>query len=192
MNKKINLTMVAFSVISILTLSACSSKKVVKKVEVPNKIELKRPKAYTFNYIPIIGTQTPDDKVIVDMGVVLRVWINSYKDRTGSLVSSHDIYTWAKKPDFIVGNELPMKKRGILSPSGKMPLMLSNQSVDRSDFKSNKNIREFVNSVYEKKTTPEVLDERIDESLKFDEEIKKFVSSNKNEDVNNKGESDEK
>jgi len=173
MSKKLYSTLLIAG-IAIFGLGGCSSKELPKPQT--KTIELKRPKAYTFNYIPIIGTQTPDDKVIVDMGVVLRVWINSYKNKSNTLVSSHDLYIWAKKPDFIAGNTLPSKSRGILSPRNKMPFMLSDSSVDRSNFKDNKNIRDFVNSVYKKKTTPSAKDENLKKASKNDAVIKNFIN----------------
>jgi len=160
-------------------INGCSSKEEVKPIV--KKFYLKKPKAYTFNYIPIIGTQTPDDKVVVDMGVVLRVWINSYKTKANDLVSSHDIYMWAKKPDFIAGNELPYKKRGMLTATGKLPFMLSNENVDRSDTSDNINIRNFVNSYYEKKSDFKYTETDLDNSKQYDKLIKDFIKQNKQE-----------
>ncbi|WP_152182870.1 hypothetical protein [Sulfurimonas indica] len=172
----------------IIGISGCSSKESVKPKPKTTIVKLKRPKAYTFNYIPIIGTQTPDDKVIVDMGVVLRVWVNSYKNRSNTLVSSHDLYIWAKKPDFIAGNVLPAKSRGLLTPQHKMPFMLSDNSVDRSNFKDNKNIRNFVNSVYKQKTTPVAAKENLHKASKNDIAIKNFIKKITNKKENKKNE----
>lgn len=134
------------SMISVMMITGCSNKEPLPNIT-KNMFIKDRPKEYTFNYIPIIGTQTPDDKVVVDMGVVLRVWINSYKNRTDDLVSSHDIYMWAKKPDFILGAPLPTRKRGIINSTNRLPFSISDNSVDRSNTKDNMNIRSFVNSV---------------------------------------------
>ena len=154
------------------TLGTSKKEPIKKKIIFVNK-----DKPYKFNYVPIIGTQTPDDKVLINMGVVLRIWIHSYKTRDNNLVASHDIYIWGKKPDFIVGNPLPTINRGILTPQGKMPFMLSDSSVDRSNFKSNLNIRNFVNSVYEKQDKTKTV-KRVNESKKFDEAIKNFLKNN--------------
>jgi len=185
MNKGLSSVLLAGMIV--IGINGCSSKESVKPQTKTTIVKLKRPKAYTFNYIPIIGTQTPDDKVIVDMGVVLRVWINSYKDRSNALVSSHDLYIWAKKPDFIAGNVLPTKSRGLLTPQHKMPFMLSDSSVDRSSFDDNKNIRNFVNSVYKQEATPSAVKENLHKASKNDVAIKNFIKkiTNKKENAKN-------
>lgn len=172
--------LIIFITINMIIFNGCSAKNDVKPIpyQPVQKILKPKSKAYTFNYIPIIGTQTPDDKVIVDMGVVLRIWMNSYKNRANNLISSHDVYVWAKRPDFIVGNPLPMKNRGILSPSHKMPFIVSDKTVDRSDFKDNKNIRNFVNALYKRRKESEnVVEKHISESFKFDATIKRFLEN---------------
>jgi hypothetical protein len=50
------------------------------------------------------------------MGVVLKTTITSYKDRQGNLIASHDVFFWAKKPDFITTNTLPKKKKSRNTP----------------------------------------------------------------------------
>ncbi len=167
---------------SLAFFSGCATMGTPQKKPIKKEIVfINKDKPYHFDYVPIIGTQTPDDKVLINMGVVLRVWIHSYKTRNDDLVASHDIYIWGKKPDFIVGNSLPTINRGILTPQGKMPFMLSNDSVDRSNFKSNLNIRNFVNSVYAKKDKSNV-NTRIKKSKKFDKTIKNFLKNNTKED----------
>ncbi len=162
---------------SLILFSGCATMGTPQKKPIKKEIVfINKDKPYHFDYVPIIGTQTPDDKVLINMGVVLRVWIHSYKTRNDDLVASHDIYIWGKKPDFIVGNSLPTINRGILTPQGKMPFMLSNDSVDRSNFKSNLNIRNFVNSVYAKEDKGNV-NTRIKKSKKFDETIKNFLKN---------------
>jgi len=163
-----NIAIASLFAVVALSSSGCSSKKVVTKKIVINKV-----KPYKFNYTPIIGTQTPEDKVIVDMGVVLRVWIQSYKTPSGNLVASHDIYMWGKKPDFIVGNPIPTpsSSRGIISSRNKLPFELSTSEIDRSDFKSNQAVKKFVNSTYKIKNDKS----NRPNSSKFDASIKKFL-----------------
>ena len=156
------------------TLGTPKKEPIKKKIVFVNK-----EKPYKFNYVPIIGTQTPDDKVLINMGTVLRIWVHSYKTKDNNLVASHDVYIWGKKPDFIVGNPLPAVNRGILTPQGKMPFMLSDDSVDRSNFKSNLNIRNFVNSVYAKENKANTI-KRVKESKKFDKAIINFLKNNTN------------
>lgn len=166
-----------FVIATALLFNGCANKhpkpQVVQKI-----IHIKKDKPYKFTYKPVIGTQNPDEKISVDMGVVLRVWINSYKDRDGSLVASHDTYIWAKKPDFIVGAPLPVIKRGLVTSSGKIPFMLSNQEVDRSNFQSNENIKKYVNAIYEKSDKQRVK-KRMNQSKKFDKEIKEYLEKRK-------------
>lgn len=167
--------LIATSAILALSLfSGCSTKQVAKH----EIIHIKKEKPYQFTYTPIIGTQNPDERVIVNMGTVMRVWINSYKDRNGDLVASHDTYTWMKKPDFIVGNELPTRNRGLLTPDGRMPTMLSSSEVDRSNFSSNENIKQYVNGVYQKSSGDNDLTKDIS---KHDLKIKNFLKSSKGE-----------
>jgi len=171
---------IGVAITSLAFFTGCATPGTPNKKPIKEKtVFINKDKPYKFDYVPIIGTQTPDDKVLINMGVVLRVWIHSYKTRNDDLVSSHDIYIWGKKPDFIVGNPLPTVDRGILTPQGKMPFMLSNDSVDRSNFKSNLNIRKFVNSVYAKEDKTKT-DKRVKESKKFDKTIKNFLNNNIN------------
>jgi hypothetical protein len=151
----------------------CAAKSPKPKV-VHKVLHIKKEKPYRFTYKPIIGTQNDDEKITVDMGVVLRVWINSYKDTDGSLIASHDTYIWAKRPDFIVGAQLPSVRRGLVTPTGIMPFMLSNESIDRSNFKNDENIKSYVNSVYEKSSKKETL-KRLEKRDVFDRKIKEFL-----------------
>lgn len=161
-------------IFTIILFSGCSTKNPQANIKPSKVIVVKKEKPYEFKFKPIIGTQTPDDKVLVDMGVVLRVWIQSYKTRTGNLIASHDVYIWGKKPDFIVGNPIPTPTRGILTPHRKLPFMLSNEEVDRSDLESNENIRKFINSVYEKNNKPKT-EKQIQKANQFDLKIKEFL-----------------
>jgi len=136
-------------------------------------------KEYIFKNTPIIGTQSSEDKIIVDMGVVLRIWINSYKNKAGDLISGHDLHIWAKKPDFIAGTSLPIKNRGLMTPHRKMPFMLSDDSVDRNNFKDDENIKKFVNSVYKVNKSRTVPIEKDVEVSKFDKTIKDFIKNMK-------------
>lgn len=163
-----------------LLFSGCSAIEFNKKIKKDSSktIIIKREKPYKFTYTPLIGSRNDDEKVIVDMGVVLRVWINSYKTRANTLVSAHDVYIWAKKPDFIVGNPVPVKRRGLISSTNKLPFTLSNSEVDRSDLKTNKNIKNFINSVYEK-SDEKNFKKQIIKADKFDTQIKEFLKNQK-------------
>ncbi len=178
MNKNMKILMLTVGATVFFSGCANNMQPQPEKTQKEKIVYINRDKPYKFTYVPIIGTQTPDDKVVVNMGVVLRVWIHSYKTRNDDLVSSHDIYIWGKKPDFIVGNALPTFNRGILTPQGKMPFMLTDNSVDRSNFKDNLNIRNYVNSVYkEKEEGKSFTQKRVIESKKYDEEIKAFIKN---------------
>ena len=159
--------------IVILLFSGCAKKEPTPTII--KKVIIHKDKPYKFNYTPIIGTQTPDDKVIVDMGKVARVWINSYKTKSGELIASHDIYVWTKKPDFIVGTKLPIRSnRGLLNPLRKMPFMLSKDTLNRENF-SDKNIKAYVNNIYKLKNSRTATKTRVNKSSKFDNSIKQYL-----------------
>ncbi len=151
---------------------------IVKKKPIDENVVLK---AYKFKYKPIVGSRHSDARVLLDNGVVLKAWINSYKNKHGSLVASHDLYVRVKKPDFVANYAvLPVSKRtsGLFQSSKKVPFMLSSKEIDRSDIKTNNSIVEYTNS-YEDKSNKKIVKKRIKESEEFDESIKRYLHSKK-------------
>ncbi len=138
-------------------------------------------KPYQTKYKAIVGSRNNDARVIVDQGVILKAWVNTYKDNYGDLVASHDLYIRVKKPDFVTEYAtIPRtaRKRGLVTPSGKTPFMFSSNEIDRSDISTNKGIKEYTNS-YEDKSNPKKVVKRLEEGSKFDKDIKQYLESKK-------------
>lgn len=153
------------------------------QVDMPNENEYKNNlKPYSFNYKPIIGSRHRDSRVVIDQGIILKAWINTYKAKSGSLVASHDAYIRVKEPDFVVNYETvpkQAKSRGLFNKNtNKVPFVFGSNEIDRSNIETNKAIKDYSNSVYEKDKQQNV-EEQMSKSSKFDDEIKKFLK-NKN------------
>lgn len=170
-----------FILIITLFLTGCSDKNNQVKTSldlVPIEKELK---PYKFKYSPIIGSRHKDARVVIDTGVILKALINTYQIGKGKLlIPSHDVYVRVKAADFIPQYSVPpshRKRTGMITNNNnKIPFMLSNQEVDRSSFRSNESIKNYVNSVYEK-DSKENEKKILDESTKFDKTIKDFIDS---------------
>lgn len=164
---------------TLIFIAGCSSKNEDTPVE---KIIIEKNfKPYDFKYRPIIKSNSDDSNVIIDQGVVLKAWINTYKVGTGTLVPSHYIYVRVKEPDFIPQYAVPPKfnkKKELEIENKKLPFMPSNEEIDRSDTETNENIVNYVNSYYEK-NDKEAESKRVEDSREFDTEIKKYLDNKK-------------
>ena len=76
------------SILTVLMLFSGCAKKEVK----PLYITVTKEKKFNCKEV--------DEKIVVDNGKVLRILINSYKDKNEILTPAHFIYIWAKKPAF--------------------------------------------------------------------------------------------
>lgn len=136
-------------------------------------------KTAAFPYKPIIGTRNNDAKTVVDQGVVLKVYIATYKDSHHDLVASHDKYVWAKKPQFIVGLEQPevRKRTGMMTSAGKVPFVFGAGEIDASSITDNSKIRDYVKAVdsSEIKAT-QALSNINTADEKFDKTIKNYIN----------------
>lgn len=135
-------------------------------------------KAYQLRIKPIVGSAQADERIVVDMGVVQRIWIAPYKDKN-NLVTAHTIYSWMRKPDFIPGESLPKyykKHTGMVTVDNKYPYIFRGEELDRvrGDF-SNETIKKFVNNVYKEAQDEKVVEQRMLKASKFDEAIKEFI-----------------
>lgn len=182
-------------------ISGCASKEAVPQKQNASQGEGKMAfyEPTKFRLKPIIGSRNEDSRTVVDMGTLLKIWVAPYKGRNGVLTSSHDIYAWARMPDFVVGEEVPTAP-SIDSGSGmvynhKLPASLSSEEVDRSAIQDDKNIQEFVNGFskfVEKELSKEGTanskgDVKNEEKTKVDKDILEFIKSKKSE----KGKDDE-
>lgn len=143
----------SLSILLISFLSGCADKdpKLVQPQMTENvKMEFYEPSKFRLK--PIIGSRNNDARTVVDMGTLLKIWVAPYKSRNGVLTASHDIYAWARMPDFIVGEEVPTISSSVDKGSGlifnnKLPATFSSQEVDRGNLQDDKNIQEFVNGL---------------------------------------------
>lgn len=167
-NKKIIL------VVSIATalLSGCANKPKPKIMQ-PRKDILTKP--YRLKITPIIGTRQDDTKVIMDMGKVLKVWIAPYKNNK-VFVSAHDNFVVAKKPEFVVGENIPKKNWDSMhTPTNPIPFVFRNADLDKATKLEKKEIVEFNNNIYKEENNPNVSKQRIKKSNKYDKQIINFL-----------------
>lgn len=101
----------------------------------------------------------PVQRAVVDAGVLLKTHISAYKDNSGNLIAAHDVFFWARRPDFITTNSLPKRK---LSHSYTGPYIDfgSNEIVNLDEIKNNASIKDL-------------------NEQKFDEKINAFIESAK-------------
>lgn len=137
-----------------------------------------------FSYKAIIGTRNDDAKTVVDTGVVLKVYISTYKDTKKTLVASHDRYVWAKEPGFIVGTERPdiRKRTGLMTSAGKVPFAFGAGEIDSASIQDNTRIKEYINAVSEStKRETSAISNMTEADEKFDQTIKDYVQKMKEE-----------
>lgn len=134
-----------------------------------------------FPYKPIIGTRNNDAKTIVDTGVVMKVYIATYKDSKKSLVAAHDRYIWAKEPGFIVGTERPdvRKRTGMMTANGSVPFVFGEGEIDGSSIENNTKIRTYLNNVAESEKRETSAMEAMGDSSKYDSVIKNYLEKTK-------------
>jgi len=149
---------------------------------------------YQIRIKPIVGSRQNDSKVIVDQGVVLKIWIAPYKVKN-TLIASHDIYTWARKPQFIVGEDMPKynsRMNGLFRADGKLPFIFGDSEIQEYKPIEDKQIKKYVNTLYairsgKKVKVKKTLDsEKVnnfkDNNLsKIDTEILNFLNEHKKE-----------
>ena len=135
-----------------------------------------------FPYTAMIGTRNNDAKTVVYTGVVLKVYLATYKDSKKTLVAAHDRYVWAKEPDFIIGAEKPdMRKRtGMITPAGKVPFAFGGGEIDSTSIENNEKIKQYVDAVTESDKRDTAAFENLQTADdRFDKVIKNYVEKTK-------------
>lgn len=135
-----------------------------------------------FPYRPIIGTRNNDAKTVVDTGVVLKIYVASYKDNKKMLVAAHDRYVWAKEPSFVIGTDRPdiRKRTGMMTPSGKVPFVFGEGEIDAASIDNNLKIRNYLNAVSEADKRDTAALENLEAGDdRFDKVIKGYVEKTK-------------
>lgn len=131
-----------------------------------------------FPYKPIIGTRNNDAKTIVDHGVVLKVYIATYKDSKKDLIAAHDKYVWAKEPQFVVGIDQPevRKRTGMMTPVDKVPFVFGAGEIDSPNIANNEKIKEYLKNISEaEKRNTQALSNINTADSKFDQTIKNYI-----------------
>lgn len=132
-------------------------------------------KPYQLKITPLIGSRQEDSKVIMNMGKILKVWIANYK-HDGVFVSSHDNFVVAKKPDFVLGEEVPQKNwKSIKTPQSPIPFLFRSADLDGVNTLQSKDIIEYNNNIYKQENDSNVAENKIREANQYDEEIKRFL-----------------
>ena len=174
------------TLISLLLFSGCKVKKPGNYSKLDNalgilkssKTDYTKTKPYYLRFKPIVGSRQNDSKVVVDMGKVLKIWVAPYKVK-GTMVASHDIYTWVQKPGFIVGESIPKKGRhtGLTNASGNLPFIFNEGDIDTSNGMTNKALKKYVNNVYKAQNDDTYVKKRINKTKsKFDATIKEYLN----------------
>lgn len=155
-----------------------SVNQVVTQVQKDSKAK-SNTKPYYLRFKPIVGSRQNDSKVVVDMGKVLKIWVAPYKSK-GTMISSHDIYTWVQKPGFIVGEDIPNKNAhtGLTNAAGTLPFIFSEGDIDTSKGLTNNVLKKYVNNVYKAQNNPSYTKKRIDTAKsRFDDTIKQYLKT---------------
>jgi len=180
---------------TLLIFSGCSTKKpqpkqttylknidyIVKKQQEKNLKEQLSTKSYHFMVKPIIGSEQDDSKVVVDMGKILKVWVAPYV-YNGTLIASHDIYTWVQAPHFIagesIGNSQPHSS-SLITPNENYPLIYRPSEVYSTQAKfTNNELKKYVNKKYEiEKHHEKGLKQLQKQNNKYDTLIKQYLQT---------------
>jgi len=142
--------------------------------------------AYRFPITPIVSSEQDDSKVIVDMGKILKIWIAPYVVG-GTLIAGHSIYTWVQPPHFIagesVGGESPTDA-SLLTPQGNYPIVYRpDELYYRKPTFSNKEIKEYVDRVYQVDKHPAKYLRKVDKTIKnkYDKVIIQYLKEQEKE-----------
>ena len=133
-------------------------------------------KSYQLKITPIIGSRQDDEKVIMDMGKIMKIWISPYKNN-GTFVSSHDNYVVAVKPDFVVGENIPQRNwQAVKTPTNTIPFLFRDSDMDTQDNLKKEDIVKYNNNIYKQQNDESVALEKIKKANKYDYEIKQFLN----------------
>ena len=164
-----------------LIISGCTTK---KDITIQHDIIVHKTKPYQFKLKPQIGSRQEDSRTVVDMGVVLKISVNSYKNRNDNLIGGHDIYIWGRKPDFIPTTTLPKRTSyGMITSNKKLPFYLSNDGLDQADLQKDETIRKYTNELYKMRKEKKLVKEKREKSLVNDKKILDFLKKINNGEI---------
>ena len=179
-------TYLLLGTLTLLITTGCASKnpqnisfsdltKETKSNNMTKKIE-----PYKLKVTPLVGSRTNDAKVVMDTGVVLKIYVAPYKVST-TLIAGHDMYTYVTKPGFIVGSDLPKSfNKGSISPAQKLPFVFDASNIDATDEITNNEIKEYINKQHEIKSGKKEVIKKVEtKNLKNDSTILNYINSKK-------------
>jgi len=165
----------------VLFFVGCSSKEVHIKDIVDNTKQNEEKVVltpYQMKITPIVGSHQNDSKVIVDTGVVLKIWIAPYKIKN-TLIAGHDVYTWARKPNFIVGEDMPKynsKQTSLITANGQFPNLFKQQDINNYKELQDKTVKKYVNNIYKVKAgDSKYLNKKTKEEMKQNSAILEYL-----------------
>jgi len=166
---------IAFVVLTAVFFVGCSSSEVKPPKQ---KLVLRKDihtKPYELKITPIVGTRQDDEKVVMDMGKVMKIWIAPYKNN-GVLVSSHDNFVVAKKPEFVIGEKVPQKNWSSMhTPINRIPFVFRNADLDKATKLGKEEIVKYNNNIYKEENNPKIAEQRVEKSNKYDKQIIDFL-----------------
>jgi hypothetical protein len=173
--------------LGVFILTGCASKKEVNIRDIVDNTKKETDTVvltpYQMKITPIVSSHQNDAKVIVDEGVVLKIWIAPYKVKN-TLIAGHDVYTWAKKPHFIVGEDMPKynsKQTSLFTANGQVPFLLKTEELDTSKELPNKKIKKYVNTLYKVRAGKAIYLKKKAEENHYDKAIQAYLEKKKKE-----------
>lgn len=76
-----------------------------------------------------IQTRTNVGRMIRDNGEYSRVWVAPYVDKSGDLVSAHEIYTVLRDPEWVIGEKTPKK---VINSATPIPSPISVEMLNKT------------------------------------------------------------
>jgi hypothetical protein len=127
----------------------------------------------------LIETRTKVGDIIRDNGLIQPVFIANYIDKTGDLISSHEVFIVVKDPEWIVGEKTPKSGKidTIPTPLSTELLKRQNRTNDYKEKVVNSFNRNNLEGVLESENDPE---KEFKKNKKEDNLIKSFLRENNN------------
>jgi hypothetical protein len=125
---------------------------------------------------PSIGSRNRASRIILDNGVVLKIWMPSYITPDNVLHGASEIYVRVEEPQWVVGEPTPVRSKSALSPSGSFPFAFRPDELDPlSSPADDENVAAYQRGVQESLRSQEFRDKK-DEDTASDAKILDFLN----------------